>query len=123
MPGSDDLFADEDEINQFAEEFDRHREAIFELVSNYMEEAGVSEPLAAHLLLESTVQMRMAAYGTCVESPSVAGLKRDLDRLCQDMNSFAREAKKGAEEYIRQVKALREELAREEAEEAAGKGN
>ena len=77
----------------------------------------------AHLLLDATVHMRMAAYGTGVESPSVLGLKRDLDRLRQEMDQFVREAKKGAEDFIREVKKLREELAREEAAAAAAEAN
>jgi hypothetical protein len=119
MPDSDDLFADDPEFKEFADEFERHREALYRLVSDYMDEEGVSETFAAHLLLDATVHMRMAAYGTGVEHPSVAGLKLDLDRLRQEMDQFVREAKKGAEDYIREVKTLREELEREEAEGAA----
>jgi hypothetical protein len=42
-----------------------------------------------------------------VESPSVAGLKLDLDRWRRDVDEFVREAKKGAENYIRTVKETR----------------
>jgi hypothetical protein len=119
MPGSDDLLGDDPEFKEFADEFERHREALYRLVSDYMDEEGVSETFAAHLLLDATVHMRMAAYGTAVEQPSVNGLKLDLDRLRQEMDQFVREAKKGAEDYIREVKSLREELEREEAEGAA----
>jgi hypothetical protein len=51
--------------------------------------------------------MRMTAYGLGVESPSVGGLKLDLDRLKEEVNVFLREAKKGAEEYIAHVKEMR----------------
>ena len=121
MPDNDDLFADDTEFKNFAEEFERHREALYELVCDYIDQEDISDSFAAHLLLDATVQMRMAAYGTSVERPSVAGLKLDLDRLGQEMDQFVREAKKGAEEYIREVKSLREEIEREEAEEASGK--
>ena len=69
MPDSDDLFGDDPEFKQFADELERHREALYQLVSDYMDEEGVSEAFASHLLLDATVHMRMAAYGTCVESP------------------------------------------------------
>jgi ribosome recycling factor len=49
----------------------------------------------------------MTAYGLGVESPSVAGLKMDIDRLKDEVNVFLREAKKGAEEYIVHVKEMR----------------
>ena len=52
----------------------------------------------------------MTAYGLGVESPSVAGLKMDLDRLRDEVGVFLREAKKGAEEYIRHVKEMRAEV-------------
>jgi hypothetical protein len=123
MPGSDDLLGDDPEFKEFADEFERHREALYQLVSDYMDEEGVSETFAAHLLLDATVHMRMAAYGTGVESPSVHGLKLDLDRLRQEVDQFVREAKKGAEDYIREVKALREEIEKEEAEGANGEGD
>jgi len=116
MPDSDDSLSDDPEFNEFASEFERHREALYQLVSDYMDEEDVNETLAAHLLLDATVHMRMAAYGTSVEHPSVGGLKLDLDRLRQEMDQFVREAKKGAEDYIREVKSLREEIEREEAE-------
>ena len=120
MPDSDDSFSDDPEFKKFADEFERHREALYQLVSDYMDEEGVSETFAAQLLLDATVHMRMAAYGTVVEHPSVNGLKLDLDRLRQEVEQFVREAKKGAEEYIREVKSLREEIEREEAEGAKG---
>jgi hypothetical protein len=120
MPDSDDSLSDDPEFKQFADEFERHREALYQLVSDYMDEEGVSETFAAQLLLDATVHMRMAAYGTAVEQPSAGGLKLDLDRLRQEMDQFVREAKKGAEDYIREVKSLREEIEREEAE--GGKG-
>ena len=123
MPGSDDLLGDDPEFKEFADEFERHREALYQLVSDYMDEEGVSETFAAQLLLDATVHMRMAAYGTAVEQPSVAGLKLDLDRLRQETDQFVREAKKGADDYIREVKALREEIEKEEAEGANGEGD
>ncbi len=43
----------------------------------------------------------MEAYAIDVEKPSVAGLKLDLDRLQRQVDELVREAKKGAEDYIR----------------------
>ena len=55
----------------------------------------------------------MTGYGLAVESPSAAGLKLDLDRLQKEVSELVRNAKKGAEEYIAQVK---EAIAQAEAE-------
>jgi hypothetical protein len=60
-------------------------------------------------LIDAMIRMRMTAYGLGVESPSVAGLKLDLDRLRNEVGEFVREAKKGAEEYIGHVKEARAE--------------
>jgi ribosomal protein L7/L12 len=63
------------------------------------------------------IRMRMTAYGMGVESPSVAGLKLDLDRLRDELGVFLREAKKGAEEYIGVVKEMRAKVDAEEDDE------
>ncbi len=107
MSDPDDLPEDDAAMDQFVEDFERHRDAIYELVCDYMEDADINEGYVAPLLADAAIRMRMTAYGLGVENPSVAGLKLDLDRLSKELNEFLREAKKGAEEFIGHVKELR----------------
>jgi hypothetical protein len=114
MPDSDDMFGDDPAIDEFAADFERHRAAIYERISDYMEEADINEAYVAQLLIDMMIGMRMTAYGLGVENPSVAGLKLDLDRLRNEVGEFLREAKKGAEEYIHRVKDARAEAEEED---------
>ncbi len=107
MSDLDDVPDDDPAMDQFAEEFERHRDALYEHICDFMEEAEISEAYVAQLLADAMIRMRMTAYGLGVESPSVAGLKLDLDRLHKELGEFLREAKKGAEEYIGHVKEMR----------------
>jgi hypothetical protein len=109
MSDSDDLFGDDPAMDEFVENFERHRDTIYELICDYMDEAEINEAYVAQLLIDAMIRMRMTAYGLGVESPSVAGLKLDLDRLRDEVGVFLREAKKGAEEYIVHVKDMRAE--------------
>jgi|SRR3984893_11265424 hypothetical protein len=110
MSDSDDLFGDDPEADKFVEDFERHRDAIYERILDYMDEAEIGEAYVAQLLIDAMIRMRMTAYGLGVESPSVAGIKMDLDRLKDEVSVFLREAKKGADEYIRHVKEMRAEV-------------
>jgi len=107
MPDSDDVSENDSAADEFVEDFERHRDAIYELVCDYMDDVEISESYVAQLLIDAMIRMRMTAYGMGVESPSVAGLKLDLDRLRDEVGVFLREAKKGAEEYITLVKDMR----------------
>jgi hypothetical protein len=107
MSDPDDVPDDDPAMDQFAGEFERHRDALYEHIYDFMEEAEISEAYVAQLLADAMIRMRMTAYGLGVESPSVAGLKLDLDRLQKELGEFLREAKKGAEEYIGHVKEMR----------------
>ena len=107
MPDPEDALEDDPAADAFVEDFKRHRDAIYELVCDYMEDVEISESYVAQLLVDAMIRMRMTAYGMGVESPSVAGLKLDLDRLRDEVGVFLREAKKGAEEYIALVKDMR----------------
>jgi len=118
MSHSDDPSDDDsEEMKEFADEFDRRRQALYERVCDFMDEEDIDEAYVAQLLLDSALSMRMTAYGMGVENPSAAGLKIDLDRLARDIGEMLRAAKKRADEYIRLVK---EERARAEAEGDAG---
>jgi hypothetical protein len=107
MPDSDDVSENDSAADAFVEDFERHRDAIYELVCDYMDDVEIGESYVAQLLIDAMIRMRMTAYGMGVESPSVAGLKLDLDRLRDEVGVFLREAKKGAEEYITLVKDMR----------------
>ena len=114
MSDSDDPFGEvPEDMRQFADDLERHRQELHERICDYMNEEEIDENYVAHLLLESAVNLRMSAYGVYVENPSVAGLKIDLDRMGRELDEMLRAAKKGAEEYIRLVK---EERAKLEAE-------
>jgi hypothetical protein len=125
MSDSDDVPDGDPAMDQFAEEFERHRDALYEHIVDFMEEEDISEDYVAQLLADAMIRMRMTAYGLGVENPSVAGLKLDLDRLQKELGEFLREAKKGAEEYIGHVKELRAAAAAEleELEEEEGAEN
>jgi hypothetical protein len=120
MSDTDDSFDDDPEFQEFAKDFDRHRRAIHERISDYMDETELAEGIVAQLLIEAMINMRMADYGMSVEHPSVAGLKLDLDRLRREVEECVREAKKGAPEYIDRVKEARAIAEAEEAEEGEG---
>ncbi len=115
MSDSDDL-PGEPELGELEDELSRHRKALYELVSQYMEEAEIDEAFTVQLLLDGAVSMRMAAYGMSVENPSVAGLRLDLDRLRREVDEFIREAKKGAEGFIRKAKEMRAAMEEEDEE-------
>ena len=114
MSGSDDLSGEDPHLAQIAEEFERHSNELYERIADYMDEAEIGEAYVAQLLLEAMIRMRMEAYAIDVEKPSVAGLKLDLDRLQRQVDELVREAKKGAEDYIREVKKERSEVGRED---------
>ena len=114
MSDSDDVPDDDPELDKFAAEVERHRDALFDYLLDYMEDEEINEAYVAPLLLDLMVRMRMTAYGLGVESPSMAGLKLDLDRLQKEVGEFLREAKKGAEEFIAHIKDIRAEAEAED---------
>jgi hypothetical protein len=97
---------DEDEgFAEFANEFEQHTKAIYQLVADYMDDREIPEVVIGEVLLHMAVNMRMVAYAMEAEKPSVAGLKMDLDRLRGDMDQLVRESKKGAEAFIASAKS------------------
>jgi hypothetical protein len=123
MSDSGDLFDDDPEADKFAEAYERHRDDIHELIMDYMEEEDLDAPYLAQLLIDLMIRMRMSAYGFGVESPSVGGLKLDLDRLQAELGEFLREAKKGAALFIEGVKLARAEVDAEDAAAEADKAD
>jgi hypothetical protein len=109
---------DEDEgFAGFADEFEQHTKAIYQLVANYMDDLEIPEGLIAEVLLHMAVNMRMVAYAIEAEKPSVAGLKIDLDRLRNEMDQLLRESKKGAEAFIASAKSAIADAEKEAEEE------
>jgi hypothetical protein len=90
---------------EFADEFEQHTKAIYQLVADYMDDLEIPEVVIAEVLLHMAVNMRMVAYAMEAEKPSVAGLKMDLDRLRGDIDQLVRESKKGAEAFIASAKS------------------
>jgi hypothetical protein len=121
MSDSEGVFGDDPKVDKFVEAYEAHRAEIYDGIYDYMVEAEISEAYVAQLLIDVMIRMRMSAYGFGVESPSVSGLKLDLDRLRAEVGEFLREAKKGAEDFIAQVKDARAEADAEEAEETGDK--
>ncbi len=113
MSDSDDVFGEDAGAEEFADAFDRHRQAFLDRLDEFMDEEDLDEEYMGQLLLDALISLRMAAYGGGVEKPSVAGLKLDLDRLQKQVIEILREAKKGAEEFIA---TAREARAKAEAE-------
>jgi hypothetical protein len=96
---------DDQDFAEFADEFEQHTKAIYDLVADYMDDLEIPEAMIAEVLLHMAVNMRMVAYAMEAEKPSVAGLKIDLDRLRGDMDQLVRESKKGAEAFIASAKS------------------
>jgi hypothetical protein len=111
---TEDLFGDDAELAEAAEEYEDHCMALFDLVSEHVEKEEIDALVAVHMLAEVTLRLRMVAYGIGVERPSAGGLKLDLDRFGQELDQLIRHTKKGADEFIASVKAAREAAEREE---------
>ena len=95
MSDSDDLPGDDPEAEKFVEDFERHRDAIYDCILDYMDEEDLGEAYVAQLLIDAMIRMRMTAYGLGVESPSVAGLKMDLDRLKDEVERVSARGEEG----------------------------
>jgi hypothetical protein len=103
------------------EEMDQHGLALHELVQDYLDEHDLSDDAGAIILLGICIRMRMVGYALETEQPSASGLKMDLDRFQREIDDCLRTAKKGAEEFIEEAKALKAEAEAEmEAEDEAG---
>jgi hypothetical protein len=114
MSKTDDKFGEDDaEFAAWAEEFDSRCRALYELVSQHMDREEIDEEYAAQMLTDIAVRMRMIAYGIGVEKPSAGGLKLDLDRFRQEVDHLVRDAKKGAEKFISELKVAQAAAERE----------
>src|ERR1700730_17880555 len=109
MAEPDDLHGDDPELAKFADEFERHHQAIYDYLSDYMDELDIDPLYVPQVLMDIVLGLRMTSYGETGESPSVAGLRLELDRLRGEVDEMVRGAKKGAEEFISETKRLRAE--------------
>jgi uncharacterized coiled-coil DUF342 family protein len=110
-----------DEDAEAADELDQHGLALHELIQDYLDEHDLPDRMGSLILLSIGIRMRMIGYAMETEKPSESGLKTDLDRFKREIEECIRTAKKGAEEFIEEAKALREE-AEAEDEVDDGKG-
>ncbi len=78
---SDDGRSDDPDVQEFMDEVEQHSRAIYEIVSDYMDDLEVPEAIISHVLLNISFNMRMVAYVIDTEKPSAGGLKLDLDRM------------------------------------------
>ena len=113
---SDDGRSDDPDVQEFMDEVEQHSRAIYDMVSDYMDDLEIPEALISHVLLNLAFNMRMVAYVIDTEKPSAGGLKLDLDRMRSEIEQLVRESKKGAEAFIASAKTAIAE-AEKEAEE------
>ena len=92
-----------------AEEMDQHGLELHQLIQDYLDEHDLPDEAGAILLVGICIRMRMVGYALETERPSASGLKMDLDRFGRDIEDCLRTAKKGAEEFIEEAKALKAE--------------
>ncbi len=108
--GNDDFELDEEELDAGAQELERHGDAIYSSIKDYIAEHDLPEDVVSGMLLVMAIQLRMVGYAFDTEQPSATGLKLDLDRFRNEMEEAVRAAKKDAEEFIAEVKRMPEEL-------------
>jgi hypothetical protein len=115
---------DDPELGEGGEGDDEYatlQRALFVRLESFMDEQDVGDLYLADLLLDAALHLRMSAYATEVEKPSVAGLKLDLDRLRLDVEQMIRGAKKDAEGFIADVKEARAAEAAQPEDQGSGR--
>ena len=110
--GYDDTDNESDDAYEAA--FETHRAALYDLLVAYADEHDLSDGFLALLASDIGLSLRMIAYASETEKPSVGGLRLDLDRFARELGESVRDAKKHAADFIAEAKAAREE---EEGEE------
>jgi hypothetical protein len=113
---SGDGRSDDPDVQEFMDEVEQHSRAIYELVSDYMDDLEIPEAIISHVLLNLSFNMRMVAYVIDTEKPSAGGLKLDLDRMRNEIEQILRESKKGAEGFIKSAKTAIAEAEKETEE-------
>ncbi|MCK0209552.1 hypothetical protein MWN33_16085 [Starkeya koreensis] len=108
-------YDDREEVSDeaYEEAFETHRTALYDLLVAYADEHELSDGFLALLASDIGLSLRMIAYASETEKPSIGGLRLDLDRFARELGESVRDAKKHAAEFIAEARAAREE---EEAE-------
>lgn len=88
--------------------FDQHRAALYDMLMEYADEHDLSDSFMAVLASDIGLSLRMVAYASETEKPSVGGLRLDLDRYARELGDSVRDAKKYAAEFIAEAKAAQE---------------
>lgn len=96
--------------------FDQHRAALYDMLMEYADEHDLSDSFMAVLASDIGLSLRMVAYASETEKPSVGGLRLDLDRYARELSDSVRDAKKYAAEFIAEAKAAQEAEGAEEDE-------
>ena len=97
----------DDEGEAAMDEFDRHGLALHQLIQDYMDEHDLSDEMTSLVLLDISVRMHMVGYALETEKPSGSGLKLALDRFRRAIDDSIRTAKKEADHFIAEAKAVR----------------
>jgi hypothetical protein len=104
------------------DDLDRHGLALHQLIQDYMEEHDLSDEMASLMLLNISVRIRMVGYALETEKPSGSGLKLELDRFRREVDDWIRAAKKDADHFIAEAKAMRAAAEKELEDETGDKG-
>jgi hypothetical protein len=110
---SDDGRSNDPDVRAFMDEVEEHSRAIYEMVSDYMDDLEVPEAIISHVLLNLAFNMRMVAYVIDTDKPSAGVLRLDLDRMRNEIEQILRESKKGAEVFIKSAKTAIAEAEKE----------
>lgn len=113
MAGPDDSIENDESDEAYDEAFETHRAALYERLLAYADEHDLSDGFIADLVADLSLSLRMVAYASETEKPSMGGLRLDLDRYARELGEAVRDAKKYAGDFIADAKAARE---REDAE-------
>lgn len=108
---------DEETDEAYDAAFEAHRTALYDMLMTYADEHDLSDGFLSLLASDIGLSLRMVAYASETEKPSVGGLRLDLDRFARELGESVRDAKKYAAEFIAEAKAARES---EDAEEGEG---
>lgn len=110
----------EDETDEeYDAAYEAHRTALYDMLIGYADKEELSDGFMAQLLSDLGLSLRMVAYASETEKPSIGGLRLDLDRYTRELGESVREAKKHAAEFIADAKAARDAEEGEEGEDEA----
>lgn len=116
MSDSEDLFGNDDAYETLEEEYEQHKSAIFDLVTDYAQEVGIGDEELYLIFADLAITTRLVTYTVSAEKPSAAGARLDLDRAARDYAQMIRDAKKSAGNVVAALRTIMEERVGEESE-------